>query len=104
MRGEPFCKDDLYRSAEYIITVPEWMIVKPKDKELCASLDWKHKVSYDTDFGQDQQTDNLVANIEALSLGDAVKIQTNTFIKRQLSYVDKDRGLLFHTYVCPRLP
>lgn len=27
---------------------------------------------------EDQETDNLVANIEALSLGDAVKIQTDT--------------------------
>jgi hypothetical protein len=40
-----FCKDDLYRSAEYIITTPEWMIVKSKGKELRAYLDWKYKVS-----------------------------------------------------------
>jgi methyl-CpG-binding domain protein 4 len=74
-----FCKDDLYRSAEYIITAPEWTIVKPKDKELRAYLDWKHKVSTAQILDkEDQETDNLVANIEALSLGDAVKIQTDT--------------------------
>ncbi|KPI36951.1 Methyl-CpG-binding domain protein 4 [Cyphellophora attinorum] len=69
-----FCKDELYRQAGFPVDIPEWTIVKPKDKELRAYLTWKRNTSKkQTLVMENQEAEGLLADLNRLSLGDSVK-------------------------------
>jgi hypothetical protein len=86
-----FCKDELYRQAGFPVDIPEWTIVKPKDKELRAYLTWKRTVSEKQKLvKEDPEAEGLLADLKSLSLGDAVKSVARSRTTLHLTFQDDD--------------
>jgi hypothetical protein len=86
-----FCKDELYRQEGLPVDTPEWAIIHPEDKELRAYIAWKRTASEkQVLIKENQEAEDLLADLKRLSLGDSVKSVTCSRTMVLLTF--KDHG------------
>jgi hypothetical protein len=84
-----FCKDELYRQAGFPVGAPEWTNIRPEDKELRAYIKWKRAVSEKQILSKENlEAEDLLTDLQKLSLGDSVKSVTCSRTLVHLSFKD----------------